>query len=113
MRLARGFVDELTKLGATGAFELGDLVVGSRAPLNSIGVLVRRALTKRASDLSILHNEMAPTALEVNPTDATTRLPDASKAPSLIRPGHLGAVTPSADPIDRERFNRAWNQPVR
>jgi hypothetical protein len=108
-----GFVDELTKLGAAGSFQLGDLVLGRRAPLNSIGVLVRRALIKRANDLSTLHNEIAPTAIEVNPTDATTRLPDAVKTISLIRPGALGAVTPSADPIDRERHNRAWNSPPR
>jgi hypothetical protein len=107
------FIDELTKLGAAGSFQFGDLVLGTRAPLNSIGVLVRRALTKRATDLSTLHNEIAPTAIEVNPSDATTRLPDAGRAQSLIRPGALGAVTPSADPIDRERYNRAWNQPPR
>jgi hypothetical protein len=107
------FVDELGKLASAGDFHLGDLVVGKRAPLNSVGMLVRRALTKRASDLSALHNEIAPTAIEVNPTDASTRSPEGAKAPSAIKPGHLGAVTPSADPIDRERFNRAWAQPVR
>jgi len=107
----RSFLDELNKLASAGDFRMGGLVVGSRAPLNSIGVLVRRALTKRASDLSVLHDEIAPTALEVIPTDASTRSPEGGKAPSLIRPGALGAVTPSATPIDRERFNRAWNQP--
>jgi hypothetical protein len=107
------FVDELAKLGAAGSFQLGGVVLGTRAPLNSIGVLVRRALTKRADGLSSLHKEVAPAAIEVNPADATTRLPDAGMTPSSIRPGRMGAVTPSADPIDRERFNRAWNSPPR
>jgi hypothetical protein len=107
------FIDELTKLANAGGFEMGELTLGTRAPLNSIGVLVRRALSKRATDLSSLHDEVAPRATEVVPTDASTRLPDGFGAPSLIRPGSLGAVTPSADPIDRERFNRVWNSPPR
>jgi hypothetical protein len=107
------FADELTKLAAAGDFRLGDVILGRRAPLNSIGVLVRRALTKRASGLGAAHEEIAPPAMEVNPSDASTRLPDAAAAPSRFRPGVLGGVTPSTDPIDRERFNRAWNAPIR
>jgi hypothetical protein len=109
----QSFVDELTKLGAADEFRLGDVLLGTRAPLNSIGVLVRRALQKRASGLGAFHEELAPSAPEVSPGDASTRLPDASAAPSQIRPGALGGVTPSADPIDRERFNRVWNSPIR
>jgi hypothetical protein len=111
--MLESFKDELTKLGTAGSFQLSGVTLGTRAPLNSIGVLVRRALTKRAYDLSIMHNELAPPAIELSPNDASTRLHDGSRAPSLVRPGQLGAVTPSADPIDRERFNRVWSQPAR
>ncbi len=107
------FAHELRKLAADGAFRLGDVILGTRAPLNSVGVLVRRALAKRASGLSAPHEETEPPAMEVSPGDASTRLPDASAAPSQIRPGAMGGVTPSTDPIDRERFNRAWNSPAR
>jgi hypothetical protein len=106
------FADELTKLGADGTLRLADLVK-TRSPLNSVGALVRRGLAKRASALGAFHEEIAPTVPEVSPADASTRLPEASPAPSLIRPGALGGVTPSADPIDRERFNRVWNSPIR
>src|SRR5262249_18343558 len=107
------FVDELTKLGAAGSFELGDVVLGARVPLHSIGVLVRRGPAKRAGDLATFHNGIAPTPIEVNPTDASTRSPDPGSAPSRIRPGALGPVTPSAEPIDLERFNRVWNSAPR
>jgi hypothetical protein len=112
MNLA-SFLDELVKLGAAGHAQLGELALHRHLPTNSIGRLVRQALAKRASDLSALHDAIAPTAVEVNPADVSTRLPDGGRVSSLIRPGGLGAITPSADPIDRERFNRAWNQPPR
>lgn len=96
-----GFSDELRKLAASG-----------RLPLHSIGALVRHGLGKRASGLGAFYEEPAPAAAEVNPADASTRLRDASKATSQVRPGLLGGVTLSADPIDRERFNRVW-EPAR
>jgi hypothetical protein len=103
------FLDELTKLGAIGGLPLNALMVKRRVPLHSVRALVRGALAKRAEDLSVVHDEIAPTAIEVNPGDASTRSPDGGKAPSTIIPGALGGITPSADPIDRERFNRVWN----
>lgn len=107
-----GFLDELVKLAATGQLELEALVVGRRAPLHSVGNLLRATLHKRASDLRALHDEVAPTPIEVRPDDASTRSP-AGQPPSLIRPGSIGAVTPAVDPIDREKFNRVWSQPIR
>lgn len=108
-----GFEAELTKLAAAGKLPLAALTIKKRVPLHSLGALVRGALAKRATDLSALHDEIAPTALEVDPTDASTRSRDGGKAPSQIVPGGLGGVTSSPDPIDRERFNRVWNTPAR
>jgi hypothetical protein len=107
------FADELTKLASAGELQLGVRGAGSRAPLNSLGVLLRRALRKRASDLSALHDEVAPPAQDVDPADAASRLPDVKAAPSTVGVGSLGAITPSANPIDKERFNRVWNQAPR
>ncbi len=109
----QSFLGELSKLAASGKLPLGTLMVKRRVPLNSLGALVRAALAKRAIDLSVLHDAVAPTALDVDPADASTRSTDGGKMPSQIVPGALGGVTPSADPIDRERFNRIWNQPPR
>lgn len=92
-----GFSDELRKLASTG-----------RLPLHSIGALVRRGMGKRASGLGVFHNDTAPQAPVVDPADAAMRLPDAANVKSQIRPGALGGVTPSTDPIDREKFNRVW-----
>jgi hypothetical protein len=108
------FVDELMKLGAEGALPLSALAIRpTRNPRNAIGALVRQALRKRASDLAALHAEVAPPALDVRPADASTRSPDGGVARSTIVPGALGPVTSSPNPIDLERFNRVWGQPLR
>lgn len=106
------FADELVKLGAAGPLHVGGVHMGVRAPSNSLGVLVRRALAKRANDLAAMHDEVAPPAIEVNPRDASTRLPNSHTASTII-PGTLGRVEQSKYPIDHERFNRAWSQPLR
>ncbi len=104
----RAFEDELLKLGTEGRLALSDLV-RRRTPLNSISALVHA--TEKRGSLAVLHDEVVPRALDVNPADVTTRL--SVKTPSAILPGALGGVTSSPNPIDQERFNRAWNQPPR
>jgi hypothetical protein len=86
------FVDELVKVGAM------------------------RCLLKRASDVNtidvpegMMSNAPTPDAIRLHPDQAATRLPaTAHLMSSLDMPGMLGSVTQAVDPIDREKFNRAY-----
>jgi len=86
--MIRSFLDELTKIGSAGA------LVG---------------LVKQADSLMELHNDFAPSAIEVNPKDASTRLPFSGDTKPVVGWGALGGVTASKDPIDRQRWNRVWS----
>jgi len=80
----------------------------------SFAPLIKRANTENVSNASDIPTGMmdqgpTPPYDRVKPDEAATRLPaTASVAPTII-PGQLGAVTEARWPIDRKRFNRAYN----
>jgi len=51
-----------------------------------------------------------PPALTHRPDDASTRVPRAMKTAPMIVSGTLGPVAVAKDPIDREKYNRAYNE---
>jgi hypothetical protein len=87
------FLDELMKLG--GAM-----------------CLVKRAEMGDVNTVDIPHGMMGsdpmPAGDRLVPDDAATRLPATAHLPSRIQGGSLGGVTQAKDPIDREKYNRAY-----
>lgn len=91
------FLDELLKLGAArslvkSAYGGGD----SSGDINTVDI-----------PHGMIGSEPMPEVDRVAPDEAGTRL-QASAVPSQIKPGILGKVSPSRQPIDRERYNRAY-----
>ena len=88
------FVDELVKIGAMDC------------------------LRKRADDAGSTHTIDAPAGLMdtgpippqvfVAPYQAATRLPQTAHLAPTVEAGQLGGVTYPRDPVDREKFNRAY-----
>lgn len=91
--MIHGFGDELEKLGAEK--------------------LLRRPMLKHAGADDAPHglfggNGDIPTPIEVKPDQAHTRLSTTPPASTGIIAGALGEVTGAKDPIDRQKFNRAY-----
>lgn len=90
------FVDELVKLG------------GARP-------LFRKFSAEGDTDaVEIPHGMMgdgaAPEADRVDPSESATRLPATSYLAPDLETGHLGKVTEPKQPIDKDRFNRAYRE---
>jgi hypothetical protein len=87
------FVDELVKVGA-------------------LDCLFKRADDGQINAGDIPHAMMSPgptpVSIYLNPAQAATRLPLTAASPIAVVPGRLGPVAAAKDPIDRERFNRAY-----
>ncbi|MFQ5352742.1 MAG: hypothetical protein ACE5D3_06685 [Candidatus Binatia bacterium] len=85
------FLDELVKLGGV------------------------RCVIKRASDVNtvdipsgMVDDSPVPFHIDVWPHEAATRLPKTGKHLSSVPTGELGGVTQAKDPIDRDKYNRAY-----
>jgi hypothetical protein len=87
------FVDELVKVGA-------------------MGCLYKRADDGEINASEIPHGMMSPgvtpPSILLNPALAGTRLPLTAASPISVEPGQLGALATTREPIDREKFNRAY-----
>lgn len=89
------FVDELVKVGAM------------------------RCLYKQADDgevntADVPHGMMShdpmPASIRVDPASAATRLPNSARSPVAVLSGLLGPIALSRNPIDREKFNRSFQE---
>lgn len=92
------FLDELVKVGSFGA--LAKLAYGggdTSGDVNTVDI-----------PHGMVGSEPMPEVDRVAPHQASTRLPDTGYLPSAVKPGVLGNVTPPKDPIDREKYNRAY-----
>lgn len=57
---------------------------------------------------SMAGSEAVPESIQVAPDEAATRLPETAHLPSIVQSGHIGGVAQAKDPIDRFRYNRAY-----
>ena len=55
----------------------------------------------------MMSSEGVPDSIDVRPHDATTRTPK-SHLPSIVESGNMGDISEAKDPLDRERYNRAY-----
>ena len=92
------FVDELVKLGAGH-----QLVKRAYDGLEGTGDVHMIDVPQ-----GLMDSEGPPAAIRVAPDEAATRLPGTSHLPSHVPEGTLGGVTTAKDPIDREKYNRAY-----
>lgn len=85
------FVDELVKVGA-------------------MHPLYKKAEGSDDAPAGMMDHSAPPPAIELDPADATTRLPRTAHLMAAVRGGSLGGVTSPRHPIDRERFNRVYQE---
>lgn len=87
------FLDELVKLGGARC------VIKRAAEVNTIDI-----------PSGMIDDSPVPFHIEVRPHEAATRLPITGGQMSAVPSGHIGGVTQAKDPIDRDKYNRAYKE---
>ena len=83
------FVDELMKVGAMDPIK-------------------KHASTTVDVPSSMMDNGLVPESIDVRPDEAGSRLPRTGHLPPQVDGGNLGQVAQAKDPIDRQKYNRAY-----
>jgi hypothetical protein len=104
--IASSFLDELVKIGAPVN------IIPRRSTLSALvqNALHKSMTVKKAGleDYAMTAGGAAPPAERVHPAEATSRLPLSGGRTGIVHPGLYGNITNAKEPIDAQKFNRAY-----
>jgi hypothetical protein len=100
------FYDELVKMGGVLRRPRGLLTT-------RVHSLLHQLMTKRAATLAdapSMSSDPVPAEIRVNPSDASTRLPNL-RGVDAVQSGQIGDISPPREYIDKYKYNRGYQKP--